>query len=94
MVNVCKSCKFFQGNALGVCMRYPEQIGKSETSWCGEFVAIKQQPEILELPVVEMSKEPKLPAISAEQIEQIMEKAAPIIEQKRRGRPKKGENDV
>ena len=68
----CKSCKFFQGNALGVCLRYPEQVGKAETSWCGEFVAKKQQAEMLELPVVEMQQS----------------------EPKRRGRPKKGENDV
>ena len=58
-------------------MRYPEQIGKAETSWCGEFVAKKQQAEILELPVVEMSAQ-----------------SLTVDVPKRRGRPKKGENDV
>lgn len=67
----CKTCKFFQGNALGVCLRYPEQIGKAEHQWCGEYVAKEQQ-----FPVGEESL-----TVTIEPV-------------KRRGRPKKGENDV
>jgi len=76
MANFCKTCKFFQGSALGVCLRYPEQIGKAEHQWCGEYVA-KKQHEMLTLPVVEMGESLTVSA-----------------EPKRRGRPKKGENDV
>ena len=50
----CKSCKFFQGQSLGTCYRYPENVNKTDSSWCGEYVAIKQHIELLELPVVEM----------------------------------------
>lgn len=65
----CKTCKFFQGSALGVCLRYPEQIGKAEHQWCGEYVVKEQQ-----IPIIEES--------------------LTVEPQKRRGRPKKGENDV
>lgn len=70
----CKTCRFFQGESLGVCLRYPEQIGKAEHQWCGEYVAKAQQ---IKPPIYEVTESLTVSA-----------------EPKRRGRPKKGENDV
>ena len=81
----CKTCKFFQGSALGVCLRYPEQIGKAEHQWCGEYVAKKQQ-QMLALPVVELPESLTVTVTT--------EQSSVVEAPKRRGRPKKGENDV
>jgi len=58
----CKACKHFQDHGvMGVCRRYPTFVNRHHTEVCGEFAAppVKIAPEMIALPVMEMSDEPK-----------------------------------
>jgi len=46
---------------MGVCRRYPTFVNRHHTEVCGEFAAppVKIAPEMIALPVMEMSDEPK-----------------------------------
>lgn len=32
----CGSCKFYEGNGVGSCCRFPKIVLKTNTDWCGE----------------------------------------------------------
>lgn len=53
----CNSCRFYFGdNRLGICKRYPTEINKNATNWCGEFVLSEESPTLDQL--VQMMTEP------------------------------------
>jgi hypothetical protein len=33
----CKVCRFYIGQDLGSCRRYPDYKTRSQNEWCGEF---------------------------------------------------------
>lgn len=62
MVKNCKACDHFfdAGHTLGLCRRYPTYQNRSANERCGEFTPIaygEAIPEMLALPVVEMTEE-------------------------------------
>ena len=61
-VKNCKACDHFcdGGQAIGTCRRYPQFQTRSPNEWCGEFTPVPYSepvPEMLALPVVEMTAE-------------------------------------
>ena len=60
----CKTCDHFvdSGHTIGTCRRYPQFQTRSPNEWCGEFTPApyaEPVPEMLALPVVEMTEKPK-----------------------------------
>ena len=60
----CKACDHFvdSGHTIGTCRRFPLFQTRSPNEWCGEFAPIayaEPVPEMLALPVVEMTEKPK-----------------------------------
>lgn len=63
-VKNCKACDHFvdSGHTIGTCRRYPQFQTRSPNEWCGEFTPApyaEPVPEMLALPVVEMTEKPK-----------------------------------
>jgi hypothetical protein len=61
----CKACDYFvdSGHSIGTCRRYPQFQTRSPQEWCGEFTPVpyaEPVPEMLALPVLEMTEEPKV----------------------------------
>lgn len=45
MADTCSTCRYFApGKPTGLCHRYPMQIVKLPSQWCGEYKAPKQKP--------------------------------------------------
>ena len=64
-VRNCKACDYFvdSGHSIGTCRRYPQFQTRSPQEWCGEFTPVpyaEPVPEMLALPVLEMTEEPKV----------------------------------
>ena len=61
----CKGCDYFcdSGHTIGTCRRFPLFQTRSPNEWCGEFTPVPYSepvPDMLALPVREMTDEPKV----------------------------------